>query len=152
MPAQVGLWIYNSENHFLGFLYHNTCCVKRVNRFFEKNLFWYTLVYMSTFSHMGDDNDAINVYYWWSTFSIIINCVIVLCLCQYVDVLKPERQARRGTRKALCGGGLRALAAWPRGSEAPALDPASMHFTSQLTYTSVAEPLPLSEFRFRQNH
>ena len=63
MPAELGLWAYNSENHLVGSLYHNTCCVKRVNRFFEKNLFWDTLVYMSTFSQMGDDNDAINVNY-----------------------------------------------------------------------------------------
>ena len=39
--AEVGLWVYNSENHFVG---HNTCCVERVNRFLEeKNLFWDTL-------------------------------------------------------------------------------------------------------------
>ena len=72
----------------------------------------------------------------------------MLCLCQYVDVLKPERQARRGTRKALCGGGLRALAAWPRGSEAPALDPASMHFTSQLTLHLRSRASPPIEVSF----
>ena len=45
--AEVGLWVYNSENHFLGSIYHNTCCVKMVNRFLErKNLFWDTLIYI----------------------------------------------------------------------------------------------------------
>ena len=33
MPAELGLWVYNSENSFVGSLYHNTCCVKRHNRF-----------------------------------------------------------------------------------------------------------------------
>ena len=31
------------ENRFVGSFYHNTCRVKRVNRFFENNLFWDTV-------------------------------------------------------------------------------------------------------------
>ena len=36
------LWVYNSENRFVGSFYHNTCRVKRVNRFFEN---WDTLLH-----------------------------------------------------------------------------------------------------------
>ena len=36
MLAEVGLWVYNSENNFVGSSYHSTCCVKRVNRFLEE--------------------------------------------------------------------------------------------------------------------
>ena len=46
VPAQLGLWVYNSKNYFLGFLYiyHNTCCVKPVNGFLENKNFWDTLM------------------------------------------------------------------------------------------------------------
>ena len=33
------LWVYNSENRFLGSFYHNTCRVKRVKRLNEKSVF-----------------------------------------------------------------------------------------------------------------
>ena len=44
----MGIWVYNSENRFVGSFYHNTCRVKLVNRYFEeeKNLFWNTLLLM----------------------------------------------------------------------------------------------------------
>ena len=45
------LWVYNSENRFVGSFYHNTCRVKRINRFFENNLFWDTLVCMIYVDH-----------------------------------------------------------------------------------------------------
>ena len=44
MTAQSQLWVYNSEKRFVGSFYHNTCGVKRANRFFENNLFWDTLM------------------------------------------------------------------------------------------------------------
>ena len=34
------------ENRFKGSFYHNTCRVKKINRFFENNLFWDTLMPM----------------------------------------------------------------------------------------------------------
>ena len=34
------------ENRFKGSFYHNTCRVKKINRFFENNLFWDTLMRM----------------------------------------------------------------------------------------------------------
>ena len=44
VTAHTQLWVYNSENRFVGSLYHNTCCVNRAKRFFENNLFWDTLM------------------------------------------------------------------------------------------------------------
>ena len=44
VTSQLQLWVYNSENRFVVSFYHNTCRVKRVNRFFENNLFWATLI------------------------------------------------------------------------------------------------------------
>ena len=38
--------VYDFENHFVAYFYHNTCHVKRINRFFEKKLFWDTLMLM----------------------------------------------------------------------------------------------------------
>ena len=38
------LWVYNSENRFVGSFYHTTCRVKRVKRFFEKSAFWDRLI------------------------------------------------------------------------------------------------------------
>ena len=38
--------VYDFENHFVASFYHNTCHVKRINRFFEKKLFWDTLMLM----------------------------------------------------------------------------------------------------------
>ena len=34
--AELGLWVCNSENHFLGFLYHKTCFVNRIKGLKEK--------------------------------------------------------------------------------------------------------------------
>ena len=44
--ADTQLWVYNSENRFVGSFYHNTCRVKRVKRFFEKSVFWDRLIVM----------------------------------------------------------------------------------------------------------
>ena len=45
MTSQSQLWVYNSENRFVGSSYHNTCCVKRIKWFFEKSVFWDRLIY-----------------------------------------------------------------------------------------------------------
>ena len=39
------LWVYNSENRFVGSFYQFTCRVKRVKRFFEKSVFWDRLIF-----------------------------------------------------------------------------------------------------------
>ena len=46
MTAHTQLWVYNSENRFVGSFYHNTCRVKRIKRFFENNQFWDRLIYI----------------------------------------------------------------------------------------------------------
>ena len=51
MTDQFQLWVYNSENRFVGSFNHNTCSVKRINRFFENTLFCDTLVSMIYVDH-----------------------------------------------------------------------------------------------------
>ena len=40
VTAHTQLWVYNSENRFVGSFYHTTCRVKRIKQFFEKFVFW----------------------------------------------------------------------------------------------------------------
>ena len=54
MPAQLGLWVYNSKNYFLGFLYHNTCCAQEGQPIFLKKPF------------LGHPNHYPHVRYGWS--------------------------------------------------------------------------------------
>ena len=39
VPAGLGIWVYNSENRFVGSFYQNTCCVKPANQLFEKKTY-----------------------------------------------------------------------------------------------------------------
>ena len=55
MPSQLGLWVYNFKNRFVGSFYHNTCRVKRIKRFFEKSVFWDRLVYISKSVNIWDE-------------------------------------------------------------------------------------------------
>ena len=45
LTSHTQLWVYNSENRFVGSFYQFTCRVKSVKRYFEKSVFWDRLIY-----------------------------------------------------------------------------------------------------------